>query len=351
LALVNAAERASVPPAAAPVAQGPSPASAPAPAPARPPKVAVPAGRDPLWHSPLFVLAPARSHSTVVATMIGMHPQTCGFPELALFRRPTVAELAADPPGWRGVPARARSAGLLRALAQADHGGQTDEAIGAALGWLEARSAWTGEHVYDHLLASVAPRIGVQKSPEDSSRDEYLARVVAAYPRARFLHLTRHPLTSVASMHRVWKDLGYWNIAPELFHNFCVGVWYHQHRRIETFVSSLPPDRGFRMRAEDVLNTPEEALTAVCRWLGVDSSPQAVEAMRHAELAPYAWLGPPSARGGGDGGFLRDPIPHATDLPPSLELPQEWAIDPWLLMTAIELARRFGYGDPAAGAG
>jgi hypothetical protein len=332
LALVNAAERATVPP--APPAQPPA-------------KIAVPATRDPLWYSPLFVLAPARSHSTVVATMLGMHPQTFGFPELALFRRPTVQDLAADPAGWRGVPARARSAGLLRALAQAHQGTQTDETINAAQAWLHARSAWTGEHVYDHLLASVAPRIGVQKSPEDSSRDEYLARVVAAYPRARFLHLTRHPLTSVASMHRVWKDLGYWNIAPELFHNFCVGVWCHQHRRIDRFVSALPPDRGFRVRAEDVLNTPDVALAAVCRWLGIDASAEAVETMRHAELAPYAWLGPASARGGGDGGFLRDPVPRAAELPAALELPLEWSVDPWLAVTALELAGRFGYGGPA----
>src|SRR5581483_11766354 len=168
---------------------------------------------------------------------------------------------------------------------------------------------------YDHLLGCIAPRIGVQKSPEDSGRDEYLARVAAAYPRARFLHLTRHPISSAGSMHRAWKELGYWDIAPEAFHNFCVGVWYHQHLRIDRFVSSLPPDRGLRARAEDVLNSPRQALPAICAWLGIDASPGAIEQMCHPERSPHARFGPLAAYGGGDGAFLADPVPRAAELP------------------------------------
>jgi Sulfotransferase family len=305
--------------------------------------VAAPTQRDALWYSPLFVFAPARSHSTVINAMIGNHPRMYAFPELALFRNVSVAEILVDPAGWRGPVAEHRLAGLLRALAQANDGAQTEETIERALRWLEARGSWRGEDVYDHLLSRVAPRIGVEKSPEDSGRDEYLGRVAAAYPRARFLHVTRHPLTSTTSMHLAWKDSSYWNLTPETFNSFCVGVWYHQHLRIDRFVSALPPDRALRVRAEDVLNDPRETLPRICAWLGIDSSSEAVDAMCHPEGSPHARLGPRGALGGGDGDFMRDPVPHAVALPASLDVPAEWAVDPWLLMTAIELAGRFGY--------
>ena len=314
------------------------------PPPPPPAQVAAPGQRDPLWHSPLFVLAPARSYSTVINAMLGSHPRMYPFPELALFRRAAVAELLVDPAGWRGPVAAHRLAGLLRAVAQANEGAQTDETIERARVWLHARGSWRGEDVYDHLLARVAPRTGVQKSPEDSGRDEYLARVAAAYPRARFLHVARHPVTSATSMHLAWKDSDFWTLTPETFPSFCVGVWYHQHLRIDRFVSALPPDRGMRVRAEDVLNDPGATLPRICAWLGIDATPESIESMCHPERAPHARLGPANALGGGDGAFMRDPVPRAVELPDSLDVPAEWGVDPWLLLTAIELARRFGYG-------
>jgi hypothetical protein len=272
-----------------------------------------------------------------------MHPRLVAFPELGLFRRATVADLMVDPSGWKGPAAEHRIAGLLRSLAQVNHGAENEETIAQALLWLSARRAWRGEDVYDHLLSRAAPRIAVQKSPEDSGRDEYLGRVSAAYPRARFLHLTRHPVTSVASMHQAWNALAYWDITQEVFHNFCVGVWYHQHLRIHRFIAALPPDRALRVRAEDVLNAPVETLPGICEWLGVDAAPASIEAMCHPERAWHARLGPPGAVGGGDGGFMRNPVARAAALPASLDVPAEWRVDPWLLTATIELAYQFGY--------
>jgi Sulfotransferase family len=299
--------------------------------------------RDPSRHTPVFVLAPARSNSSVVAAMLGQHPELCVFPELALFRRETVGELLSDPPGWRGAPAYQRMAGVYRALAEHHDGAQTSDTIAAAARWVEARSAWDVADLLDHLLELAAPRTGIEKSPESSARDEYLARLTAAYPRARYLHLTRHPLTSVESMNRAWSDKGYWRVAPELFHHFCLGVWYHQHRRIDGLVSSLPVDRALRVRSEALLNDPEAALPAICAWLGIDGGPRAIAAMSHPEDSPYAVLGPESAAGGWDEGFLRDPVLRRAELPESLDLPAGWVADAWLDLAARQLATRLGY--------
>jgi hypothetical protein len=290
-----------------------------------------------LTPEPVFVLAPARSNSSVVTAMLGQHPELCVFPELVLFRKDTVGELFTDPPGWRGAPARQRMTGVYRALAEHHDGAQTPDTVAAAAAWVEERSDWNVSDLLDHLLELAAPRIGIEKSPESSSRDEYLARLVAAYPRARYLHLTRHPRTSVESMQRVWSDKGYWDVVPEAFSHFCLGVWYHQHRRIDELVSSLPADRALRVRSEDVINDPATALPVICSWLGIG---RPVEAMLHPEESPYAALGPENAAGGWDEGFLRDPRLRRVDLPRSLDLP---AADPWLGLAARELATRFGY--------
>jgi hypothetical protein len=308
-----------------------------------PAQVAPAPQRDPLWFSPLFVLAPARTNSTVAATMIGMHPQLCGFPELALFRRDTIGELMVDPPGWRGAPAQRRMAGLLRSLAQVHDGEQTDASVAAAVAWLDERRAWPVGQVYDHLLAGVAPRIGVEKSPENASRDDYLARLAASYPRARFIHLTRHPVPSVRSMHHHWHELGYWTITPELFFHFCLGVWYFQHERIQRFVGALPEDRRLTVRSEDLLNTPGPALERICAWLGIDAGPEAIDAMQHPERSPHARIGPAAALGGGDSGFLNAPALRPTELPASLDVPADWVVDPWQVVAAIDLAHRLGY--------
>jgi hypothetical protein len=324
---------------AAPKPQDEIPRIAPAP----PVAVAAPPARDPMWFSPVFVLAPARSNSSVVTAMLGEHPDLCVFPELALFRKETVDALLTDPPGWRGPPTQLRMAGVYRALAEHHAGSQTEESVAAATAWVEARRSWSVGDLLDHLLGLAAPRIGLEKSPENSSREEYLVRLNATYPRARYLHLTRHPAPSVASMHRVWSDRGYWRIEPELFHHFCLGVWYYQHRRIHEFVQNLPPDRAFRVRSEDILNDPAGTLPRLCGWLGIDAGAGAIEAMSHPERSPYARNGPAGALGGWDTGFMREPELRRTEIPATLDLTPEWMIDPWLELAARELATAFGY--------
>jgi len=275
--------------------------------------------------------------------MLGQHPELCAFPELALFRKETVGELLTDPPGWKGPPAQQRMAGVYRALAEHHDRLQTSDTVSAAADWVEGRSGWNVAELLDHLLALAAPLVGIEKSPESSSRDEYLNRLDAAYPRARYLHLTRHPLTSVESMYRAWSDKDHWQVQPELFRHFCLGVWFHQHLRIEAFVGELPPERALRVRSEDVVNDSHAVLPGICDWLGVDASVGTIEAMAHPEDSPYAVLGPPAAAGGWDAGFLGDPVLRAVELPATLDLPEGWAADPWLDLAGRELAKRLGY--------
>jgi sulfotransferase family protein len=305
------------------------------------------AEREQARFAPLFVLAPARSYSSVVATMIGQHPQLVGLPELKLFGHGTIADLEHSLPAyWRERGFTHRSPGLVRALAEFEFGGQTPRCIDAARKWLRARGHWSGADVLDVLLARVAPREAVEKSPETVTSATALKRLKAAYPNARYLHLTRHPLTTQASASRHLRET-----VPE--HPQAgepmagIAAWVQVHKRILRFTAVLPKQRALRVRAEDVLNDPDHQLREIARWLGIRDDDEAIEAMRHPERSPFARFGPRGSGviGGHDHGFLRDPVVRGAELPASLAPPEGWIGEPRLWRRAEALARRLGYAD------
>src|SRR5215469_14179910 len=130
-------------------------------------EVARPENRDPHRFAPAFVAAPARSHSSVIVTMLGQHPQLHAFPELILFRGDRVGDLLEMSARDAVMPLKVKMAGLLRALAEEHEGAQSEESIDRALAWLQMRTDWPVADVFDHLLARTAPAMGVEKSPEN----------------------------------------------------------------------------------------------------------------------------------------------------------------------------------------
>jgi hypothetical protein len=303
-----------------------------------------PPERDPMRHAPVFVLAPARSNSSVVSAMIGMHPQIYGFPELALFRAEKVGGLLVNPPGFRGLAPPQRTSGLARAIAQLHEGRQDLATTTRARNWLRQRAEWDVAWVLDHLLELIEPLVGLEKSPEDSNRRDYLERLERSFPRARYLHLTRHPVTTIDSMHNAWASAKLWEVGDELLRSLFLGFWLFHHHRVKRFTESLPPARWLRVRSEDVLNDPRPTLTRICVWLGIEHGDEQIESMLHPEHSPFARVGPRGALGGNDPGFLTSPEPRPTRLPQELDLPEDWIVDPWMHVAACELANELGYG-------
>jgi hypothetical protein len=299
-------------------------------------------GRVGCRFAPLFVLAPARSYSSLIVAMLGRHPELYGFPELRLFRATRVAELLLDPAPSQGAPASERLDGLLRALAQLHDGQQTVESVSRAYGWLERRTHWGVETVFDHLLELVSPLTGVEKSPETSRTDDALRRASAAYPRARILHLVRHPWSTVRSMLEAWSSLPYWGVDEVDAPQYCLNVWLEQHCRIAAFGRSLGSGQFIRLRSEDVVDRPLDVLAVFCRWMGIDDGDDSILAMMHPERSPFASHGPVNAGGGYDPKFLTNPRLRCGQAPP-LAVPDEWRVDAAPLRTAVDLARQFGY--------
>ena len=294
---------------------------------------------------PVFVLATARSYSSVVTTMIGQHPELAGLPELKLFCYDTAGELEASLPRyWIERGALHRSPGLVRAIAEFLFGGQTAESLAAAKAWLHDRSGWHGEDVLDALLERLAPRCAVEKSPDNVLSDEGLRRMNAAYPAARYIHLTRHPVATQRSIveHRR-RTVPDFPLEGEPAAS--IASWYEIHRRILCFAESLPVDRYLRVRAEDVLNDSTAQLRDIAAWLDVRTDDAAIEAMLHPQRSPFArpLPGTSGVAGGNDPGFLRDPVPHRVEVPRGLDPPDGWDAGDsvWEMVTA--LASRLGY--------
>ncbi|MEM9386839.1 MAG: sulfotransferase [Pseudomonadota bacterium] len=288
--------------------------------------------------APLIILCPMRSFSSVVCAVLGQHPQTYGLPEVNLFMAPTVGELmnahASRPHGAHG---------LLRTLAQLQHGEQTESTVAAAQGWLDERSDWTTGQVFEFICEQVAPKIAVDKTPRTVLSPAYLERAYESFPDASFLHLTRHPRSTGKSLLNNLKRNSEWGGTFDADRVDPENIWLRAHTNITEFASTLPEGQCLRIKGEDLLTDPDLYLPQICEWLGIDTSAEAIDAMLHPERSPYACYGPENAKMGNDPEFLEKPaFRRAVVKEPELYGPLDWSGEEFRKET-IKLSRELGY--------
>ena len=288
---------------------------------------------------PLFVIAPPRSYTSVIGGMLGQHPETYGLPEVNLSHGHTLGDM------WDSIPivANFSTSGLLRLLAQLHEGVHSEEAVIRAKQWVLRRSHWTGAKVFAHIQEAVGRDVVlVEKSPRNIMQLEHLERLHAMFPRARFLHLTRHPSTQGRSLLELMESYGEDPETMDPERN-----WLRAQSNILAFAHELDPGQYMRIKGEALLKDPHLYLGQICEWLGIDGSDDAIEAMLHPETSLYAELGPPSAPFGNDPNFLIEPVLDFDRLAKITE-PPVTAAPPWnpeatLSAPVQKLARQFGY--------
>ncbi len=253
---------------------------------------------------PLIILCPPRSFSSVISTMIGEHPQIYGFPELHLFSGQTVEDIMIreEKAGNSGPP------GLIRTLAQEHDGVQNSRSIIKAIAWFRQRKHWSTKKLFDYLLNLVDPLMGLEKSPETGGKKKYLERSYRWFPNAYYLHLTRHPVSTRKSLKEFYesKKRKKTKITAKYEVDGLI-IWYLMHYNIVNFTNTLPVGQTMRLKGEDLLSNPDLYLPQVAQWLGLSTDSEAIEAMKHPEHSPYAYVGPAPVRGGNDPKFMRDP--------------------------------------------
>jgi len=299
---------------------------------------------------PLFILAPARSYSTVSTALLAGHPGTYGFPELQLFTlwpaRKTLGALMDHSvvrsvwPLPSDVITRMQS-GILRTLADLHDGCQDNEAIERARIWLNENGDWPTVKLLNYLLDMISPRMGLVKSPEIIMSDERLRACFTGFPNARYLHLTRHPVSTQQSMHENWRD---WDGSDrKTLILQAASTWYFSHRRVVRAFTQLPDRQWMRLRAEDLLREPQAQLQRLLAWLDLPFDDQVIARMLRTQDWQFAGNGPDGNLYGGDAKFMNSPVLVPPPEPGPVTFDQSWDL-PGEMCSGIEaLAGYLGY--------
>ena len=289
--------------------------------------------------------------------MLGQHPQMYGMPELHLLSCETMTD-------WfefcRKEPFP-RADGLLRAVAQLFFWEQTEESIRLARDWIRARSYFSTRDLFCKLAAKVYPATVVDKSPSIAWRPEALKRTLRVFPRAKFIHLVRHPIGQGELIIR-FMDIRAQDGPIPPSHWLLNFAWYGRSQKegndadpqygwqalnsnICNFLRAVPEDQQRLVRGEDLLVAPNEAFLPILEWLGLRSDVRALDRIVHPEDSPYAFFGPPGAEYGNDRLFLKDPVPRRVlSSNYNLEGPVSWLSNGGRLAPeVINLAKQFGY--------
>jgi hypothetical protein len=241
--------------------------------------------------------------------------------------------------------------GLLRTVAQIYGGEQTIESIRMAERWVRTRESMTSGEVFRELCRAVAPRRIVEKSPGILRKQEYLHRMLETFPDAKFIHLVRHPRAQCESVLKTPGGIGVLlavnsvdHLAPKAALEPQI-LWHDSQIQILRFLDELPDSLFVTIRGEEFLNNLDETLPALCRWLGISDSQEAIAAMRRPEDSPYSSEGPANARLGNDINFLRSPALREGEIrTPELGGPLPWRDDGASFHPNVEsLAHAFGY--------
>jgi hypothetical protein len=138
----------------------------------------------------------------------------------------------------------------------------------------------------------------VEKSPKNTFRVPFLR---ALFPDARFIHLTRDPRGNIASLYRAWQMPGRYKTYPlppgfrvvgysgsewsfvlqpgwdrldgRTLVEICADQWRACNEACMRDLRSVGPEVAMRVRYEDVVAHPMEALGRIAGWAHLDPAP------------------------------------------------------------------------------
>ncbi|EIC22242.1 sulfotransferase [Thiorhodovibrio frisius] len=305
----------------------------------------------PLSSPGTFVLSSPNSGGSRFVAMLGQHTDCYGPLSLNLMATERLVDLLDTLPSG-GLH------GLLRTVAQLYAGEQTLETIDMAKRWLYRRAHHKTAEVLREIMNRVAPRVLVEFSSLYSDTDlvTSLERIYSAFPDARYLHLTCHPVSQGSAWLRDSDALARLHQLRSLDDQATTPIpdpqidWYRRNRSILDFLGRIPKKNRHHLRIEDLGSDARTSLARLSAWLGIAWNEQQFESMLHPDNSVFACPGPFGAEGGAEAEFIAQPafVPeNLTNLfpaAPSLEQRLPWRPDGSRLRTeTIDLAGLFGY--------
>lgn len=235
----------------------------------------------------LFVLSPPRSGSTLLRVMLAGHSRLFAPQELYLGCFSNMRSYD------RCLGGSVLNMGLVATIA---------EVLSRTGAW-NLYSQWRQEavatsEIYSFFGARIGDRTLVDKSPLFFPPQAVIRRLALLFPRARFIHLVRHPVACIGSyvrerFHGIFAETH--GLDPYDCAEWC---WTRVQEGILELEAELDPGRMQRLYFEDLATNPEQALRRLCPSLGLSFEP--------GLLTPYA--GHRMVAGGfqvGDPNFVR----------------------------------------------
>ena len=232
--------------------------------------------------SPVFLLGAPRSGTTLLRVMLAGHPQIFGPPEMLLAPFATMAERSEH------VAKRYwEKGGLRRAYMELD--GIDVDAAKQVVADLESK---TVPEVYAELQAKLDGRVLLDKCPHLCALPDALERLHGWYPDARYVWLVRNPgsvIRSIENMPMAEVMLDGYGTDPKR-------IWTDGNGTIERFLEKLPSERWVRVNYEEIVESPERPLKAICETLGLPFDPRVTDPYEGDRMR----TGPKGARAIGD---------------------------------------------------
>lgn len=221
----------------------------------------------------VFTLSPPRSGSTLLRVILAGHPQLFAPPELHLLTYETLAQRKAA----LGDPSYSHLLqGTVRALMQLkDCSAEEAQSLMHAY---EAQDL-TVQAFYGELQKLLGNRILVDKTPTYASHVDILRRAERDFEGALYIHLVRHPYGTIRS----YEEAKLERIVP-IMHEVSFSrrelaelTWFISHETILTFLQEVPANRQFQLKFEDLVKFPEDTVSNLCQFLGVEFNPNMLD--------------------------------------------------------------------------
>ncbi|HFA51232.1 MAG TPA: amino acid adenylation domain-containing protein [Bacteroidetes bacterium] len=218
-------------------------------------------GLDP--RSPIFIIAPPRSGTTLLRVMLAGHPGLFACNELQLLHFETLADRGASYVGKFAL----WTEGLVRAIMELKKM-DADEAKGLLQAF--EKQGMTTFEMFNQLQEWSGNKILVDKSPSYALDPLALQKAENDFRNARYIHLVRHPYSMVRSFEKYHMEqvlyLNGHDYTPQELGEL---VWLQSHLNTLDFLKNIPASRKCRIRYEDLVLDPEKEMRRMCAELNL----------------------------------------------------------------------------------
>ncbi len=213
----------------------------------------------------IFVLSPPRSGSTLLRVMLAGNTQLFSPPELDLLSFNTLRERT-QAFSREGLEIWLEA--TIRAVMEIK--GYDAEQARDIIRNYEQNNMST-KAFYAEMQNWLGNRILVDKTPTYPFDPAILKRAEQNFEHTNYIHLVRHPYAMIYSFIEAKLDQNFFRYKhPFNLRELGELIWIVSHRNILDFLQTIPDERQYRLRFEDLLTDPEVHLKRLCSFLGID---------------------------------------------------------------------------------